>query len=67
MILSPISHPKLSALEKLHKEALTQYEKNPAELDSFFGWKDKTVNAEQAAMTVVANAMLNLDEFLTKP
>jgi len=67
MILSQISQPKLSALEKLHTEALTQYEKNPAELDSFFGWKDKTVNAEQAAMTVVANAMLNLDEFLTKP
>lgn len=67
MILSPISQPKLSALEKLHTEALTQYEKNPAELESFFGWKDKTVNAEQAAMTVVANAMLNLDEFITKP
>ena len=67
MILTPISEQKLTALEKLHEEAIAQYSKNPSELDSFFGWKDQKVNSEQAAMTVVANAMLNLDEFITKP
>ncbi|SFT87458.1 Planctomycete cytochrome C [Algoriphagus locisalis] len=67
MILTPISEPKLAALETLHEEALAQYQKNPEELESFFGWEDQKITSKQAAMTVVANAMLNLDEFITKP
>jgi len=67
MMLAPISKPKLEALKELHKEALTAYESSPSELKNFFGWEEKSVDTEQAAMTVVANAMLNLDEFITKP
>jgi hypothetical protein len=67
LILTPITPSKLTALKKLHQQAQAQYEAHPEELNDFFGLKNKTVTSDQAAMTVVANALLNLDEFITKP
>lgn len=67
LILTPIAPSKLAALEKLHQQALSQYTAHPEDLKEFLGLEKKAVTADQAAMTVVANAMLNLDEFITKP
>ncbi|MDR7131735.1 hypothetical protein J2X69_004100 [Algoriphagus sp. 4150] len=67
LVLIPISDAKLEALSTLYEEALSEYTANPESLQAFFTRKDKATNPEQAAMAVVANALLNMDEFLTKP
>jgi len=41
-------------------------EATPKLLEGFFGIKDQTTSPEQAAMALVANALLNLDEFLNQ-
>lgn len=61
---------KMLALEKLYAQALDNFEKKPVEAARFMGLasSDK-MTAElvsRAAYMVVANALLNLDEFLTK-
>ncbi|WP_341842559.1 DUF1553 domain-containing protein [Chitinophaga caseinilytica] len=62
-----ITDAKTAVLEKLYRQALEQYQKDPAAADSLnmrqFPEKEK---AHLAALTIVANALLNLDEFLTK-
>jgi mono/diheme cytochrome c family protein len=55
---------KLQALEKLHQQASTYFRQNPEAIAAFMG--NKTSGDAQAALTVVANAVLNLDEFLVK-
>jgi len=54
-------------LVSLYEKGLAEFEANPKLLEGFFGIKNQTTNPEQAAMALVANALLNLDEFLTKP
>ncbi|WP_057937675.1 DUF1553 domain-containing protein [Algoriphagus resistens] len=67
LVLNPISDTKLEALSNLYNEALIEYKDKPDSLRTFFSIQDKSTNPEQAAMSVVANALLNMDEFLTKP
>ncbi|RAI88353.1 DUF1553 domain-containing protein [Algoriphagus yeomjeoni] len=67
LVLTPISEVKLNTFSALYQEALSEYKTKPDSLHSFFHIKDKSTNPEQAAMSVVANALLNMDEFLTKP
>jgi hypothetical protein len=67
LVLNPISEVKLETLSNLYDEALAEYKTKPESLEAFFTVKDKSTNPEQAAMSVVANALLNMDEFLTKP
>ncbi|WPR76405.1 DUF1553 domain-containing protein [Algoriphagus sp. NG3] len=67
LVLNPISEVKLNTLSNLYKEAFAEYQSKPDSLEAFFSVKNKTTNPEQAAMSVVANALLNMDEFLTKP
>ncbi|WP_349313922.1 DUF1553 domain-containing protein [Chitinophaga sp. MM2321] len=58
---------KLAVLQKLYNQALEQYRKEPAAAAALLQCKDKPPQmAELAALTVVANAIMNLDEFLTK-
>lgn len=59
-----ITPAKLAALEKLYAQALEQFRKDEKEKDTFMNAKDAPVH--EAALTVVANAILNLDEFLSK-
>ncbi|MGD1893781.1 MAG: DUF1553 domain-containing protein [Cyclobacteriaceae bacterium] len=53
---------KMQQLAKLYEEAQLYYQENPEEIEKMVGEDD----AELAALTVVANAILNLDEFVTK-
>ena len=61
-IKSSISDDKLAALAKLYKETLPYYENNKEEARKVAGSHDP----ELAALTIVASALINLDEFLTK-
>lgn len=59
--------PKLAALQKLYQSALKQYRSSPKETMALLQCKEAPPQAaELAALTVVANAIMNLDEFLTK-
>jgi hypothetical protein len=67
LVWGTISARKSENLMSLYQKGLAEFENNPKLLEGFFGIKDETTNPEQAAMALVANALLNLDEFLTKP
>lgn len=62
----PIAAPKLQILDKLYLQAFNDYKKNPAKIGEILGAGDKDKNPEKAALVIVANAMLNLDEVVTK-
>jgi len=61
-----ISMPDLSVLVKLYNESLQKFKKDRDKTCEMIGVNDKHNNAETAAMVVVANAILNLDEVITK-
>lgn len=63
LILSPISEGKKKTLLGLFASAKSEFSKDPNALEEFY----PGAKPEEAAMAVVANAMMNLDEFLTKP
>lgn len=67
LMLSPISDQKLEALISLYENSYAEFKQDSAAVNSFFKIKDIEATPEMAAMAVVANALLNLDEFLTKP
>jgi phospholipase C len=51
-----------TALLRLYNESLVYYHTSPAEAEELVG----STNAELAALTVVVNALFNLDEFISK-
>ena len=55
----------LKALENLYEISLEQFKKKPSEMKAYLKGSQKP-NAELAALSVVANAIINLDEFVTK-
>ena len=57
-----ITPGKLEELVSLYADALEHYEDHPDKAEAFVGQKD----SQLAALTVVANVILNLDEFITK-
>jgi hypothetical protein len=59
-----MSPAKLTVLENLYGEALAHYNSHPEEAAKLLAAREPRV--EEAAMTVVANALLNLDEVITK-
>lgn len=61
-MVSSIKPTKLKQLETLYEEARQYYQNNPEEIVKMAGEED----AELAALAVVANAIMNLDEFVTK-
>ena len=63
--LSDISPEKLNALKELYATSLEEFKNDNDSLDQFLHF-DESPTAELAALTVVANAIMNLDEFLTK-
>ncbi len=62
--LRRITQDKLDPLVQLHDEALREYQKNRKAAGKLVNQDNAT--PELAAMTVVANALLNLDEVITK-
>jgi len=65
MMYKPISPVKLRILSGLYNDALQEYKTNPKQASALLADSNK-VKPQQAALVVVANAMLNLDEFVTK-
>jgi len=59
-----ISAKKREALLQLYQESMDFYQNNPEETIKMAGEDEK--NQQLAALAVVANAMMNLDEFVTK-
>jgi hypothetical protein len=57
------NHKDLKALMNLYEVTLENFKKNPKEIKAYL--KDNS-KPELAALSVVANAIINLDEFVTK-
>ncbi len=66
MFYKTISKQKLHVLDDLYNKALIEFEKNSTAASELMGDKKKKVLPKDAAMTVVANAMMNLDEWVNK-
>jgi hypothetical protein len=63
----PITPQKLSALEKLYNSAYSKFKNDPDKTCEMIGEVNPHhTNPETAALVVVANAMFNLDEAVTK-
>jgi hypothetical protein len=63
----PIPPAKLEALQELYKYAEEGFSTNREDMDDFLIFSvDTEKSPSLAALMVVANAILNLDEFLTK-
>ena len=63
LLLMPISEAKKKSMMQLFATAKTEFDRDPKARDEFFPGAD----ASLAALAVTANAMMNLDEYLTKP
>jgi mono/diheme cytochrome c family protein len=64
--LHDIDEKSLQALMKLYDTAYNQFKKNPDKACEIVGGINEHTNAETAALITVANAILNLDEVVTK-
>jgi hypothetical protein len=64
IMMRDIDSQELKILTKLYQQTEKQYRNNPVEAYKFFGRSDTSPSL--AAMAVTANAMLNLDEVVTK-
>ncbi|MBC8770368.1 PSD1 domain-containing protein [Arenibacter sp. BSSL-BM3] len=64
-VLEDISERKLAVLKELYNTSVADFEDKPKNIKEFIPFETDT-NANLAALTVVANAIMNLDEFLTK-
>jgi hypothetical protein len=65
-LYKPLPASKLAILEKLYNDALEGFKKDKDRTCEMIGRVNEHTNPETAALVVVANAMLNLDEFITK-
>jgi hypothetical protein len=64
IMMRNIDSRKLQVLTRLYRQTEQEYSRHPVEAYKFFGRSD--VSPKMAAMAVTANAMLNLDEIVTK-
>tara|TARA_A100001011_G_scaffold290644_1_gene302123 strand:- start:5762 stop:8569 length:2808 start_codon:yes stop_codon:yes gene_type:complete len=62
--LRAVDDTKLDALVKLYEEAFKTFQDDSDQLQDFFGLKED-IDKNTASLAVVANAIMNLDEFLT--
>jgi len=61
-----IDEQRLSAFTTLYDNALQQYKKDDKKVKAMVGKENSKAGAETAALILVANAMLNMDELITK-
>ncbi len=66
MMYKPITDNKLTALVELYSKSLDTFTKDEKAALEITGVKDAAPKPETAALVVVANAMLNLDEWVNK-
>lgn len=66
ILYKTIPQNRLKVFEDLYAKAFGEFRKNSASVSVFMGDKQKKFKPEEAAMVLVANAMLNLDEVVTK-
>ena len=66
LLFKPIATEKLAALESLYTNAYNRFKNDPANTCEIIGENNKHNNPETAALIIVANAMLNLDEVVTR-
>ena len=67
MLYKKIPQQKLDVFVKLYNQALAEYKKDDSAAVAFSNEKNKNEkSAERAALKLVANSMLNLDEVITK-
>ena len=62
--LLELSEENLTYLINLYRDSILFYSNNPNELNSFF-LENKKVSKKVASLSIVASAIMNLDEFLT--
>jgi len=62
---SKIEPTTLEALKELYQNSLTEFNQNPESTELFLNLEEKPT-PELGALAIVANAIMNLDEFLTK-
>lgn len=66
MLYKPIAAAKLQTLKQLYQKALAGYRQDAVATKEMAGEEMKEKTPEAAAMVIVANAMLNLDEVVMK-
>ena len=66
MMYKPASEKKMNALIELYNKSIAKFKNDKVAVCEIIGEMDKNNNAETAALVVVANAMLNLDEWVNK-
>jgi hypothetical protein len=62
----PITQPRLQALKKLYDKAYTTFSRDADKTCEMVGLNNSNNNPATAALVLVANAILNLDEVITK-
>jgi hypothetical protein len=66
LLFKPIAPAKLNALLKLYNSAYDKFKNNADKTCAIVGVNNEHNNAEMASLVVVASALLNLDEVITK-
>lgn len=66
ILFHPIGDASLAALQQLYNTAYTRFSHDPDKTREMVGMEEKHNNPSTAALVVVANAILNLDEVITK-
>jgi hypothetical protein len=66
ILFKKIPAEKLKVLEELYRQSFKEFKKDPDATCEMTGLMDEHNTPQTAAMVVVANALLNLDEVITK-
>ncbi len=66
MFFKPITENRLRALTELYTTSITRFKKDEKATQEIMGVNDMQPKPETAALVMVANAMLNLDEWVNK-
>ncbi len=66
MMFKSISEKRLSALVQLYNSSVSQFKKDEKASCEIIGVMNQHTNPETSALVVVANALLNLDEWVNK-
>ena len=66
VLFHPIGDASLAALQQLYNTAYARFSHDPDKTREMVGMEEKHNNPSTAALVVVANAILNLDEVITK-